>query len=168
MTGGTSPRSDAGTLAAISHPTRVGILAHLRAHECASPVELAEALEVPLGSASYHVRRLADLGLIALHRRKQRRGSYEHFYKLAPVADTDHLVRYMTDAPAARAEPPHASASVLLDAGAIGELRAELERLFARMRALEAESVTRAGVNGAARTFAVDVSCVMGAARGSG
>jgi hypothetical protein len=74
----------------------------------------------------------------------------------------------MTDLPLIPADPSHASARVLLDASAIDELRSELERLFARMRGLEAESVVRAGVKGRSHAFAVDVSCVMDAARGRG
>ncbi len=49
----------------------------------ASPRELAEELEAPLGVTAYHVRRLVDLGLVALVRETRRRGSIEHHYLAA-------------------------------------------------------------------------------------
>jgi DNA-binding transcriptional ArsR family regulator len=47
----------------------------------ASPSELADELELPLGNVSYHVRMLARLGMVRLVARKQRRGATEHFYR---------------------------------------------------------------------------------------
>jgi DNA-binding transcriptional ArsR family regulator len=67
---------------ALSHPLRARILDVLRERE-ASPRELAEELDAPLGVTAYHVRRLADLGLIALVRETHRRGSIEHHYLAA-------------------------------------------------------------------------------------
>jgi DNA-binding transcriptional ArsR family regulator len=48
----------------------------------ASPSELAAELDVPLGTVSYHVRRLAGAGLIKLVREARRRGAVEHYYRL--------------------------------------------------------------------------------------
>lgn len=51
-----------------------------------SPKDLAEALDVPLGVASYHVRMLRDRGLIDEARTEPRRGALQHFYRLAETA----------------------------------------------------------------------------------
>lgn len=48
----------------------------------ASPSELAAELDVPLGTVSYHVRRLAAAGLIKLVKEARRRGAVEHYYRL--------------------------------------------------------------------------------------
>ncbi len=47
----------------------------------ASPVVLAGKLEQPLGTVSYHVRILYDLGLAELVSTRQRRGATEHIYR---------------------------------------------------------------------------------------
>ena len=46
-----------------------------------SPVDLAEALGEPLPNLAYHVRRLADLGLLAKAGTAPRRGAIQHFYR---------------------------------------------------------------------------------------
>jgi DNA-binding transcriptional ArsR family regulator len=65
---------------ALAHPLRVRILAVLQ-QKTASPSEIAEQLSMPLGNVSYHVRVLADFGLIKLVRRTPRRGAIEHHYE---------------------------------------------------------------------------------------
>jgi DNA-binding transcriptional ArsR family regulator len=65
---------------ALAHPLRVRILAILQS-KTASPSEIAEELSMPLGNVSYHVRCLADFGLIRLVRRTPRRGAIEHHYE---------------------------------------------------------------------------------------
>jgi DNA-binding transcriptional ArsR family regulator len=65
---------------ALAHPLRVQILGVLE-ERVASPSDLAEELGAPLGNVSYHVRTLADLGLLKLVRRKTRRGAVEHYYQ---------------------------------------------------------------------------------------
>jgi predicted transcriptional regulator len=45
-----------------------------------SPSDVAEQLDVPIGNVSYHVRQLANLGLIKLVREAPRRGAVEHYY----------------------------------------------------------------------------------------
>src|SRR4051794_39336080 len=67
---------------ALAHPLRVQILSALE-ERVASPSDLAEELGAPLGNVSYHVRTLADLGLLKLVRRKTRRGAVEHYYQAA-------------------------------------------------------------------------------------
>lgn len=59
---------------AVSHPVRARILAMLRERQ-ASPNELATWLGAGLGSVSYHVRTLNQLGLIELVDEQRVRGS---------------------------------------------------------------------------------------------
>jgi DNA-binding transcriptional ArsR family regulator len=70
---------------AFSHPLRIRIVLALAELEEASPLELAERVNGPLGSVSYHVRYLADLGAIELQRTVPRRGALQHYYTLAPM-----------------------------------------------------------------------------------
>lgn len=65
---------------ALAHPLRVQILTTLE-DRIASPSDLATELDAPLGNVSYHVRTLADLGLVKLVKRRQRRGAVEHYYQ---------------------------------------------------------------------------------------
>jgi DNA-binding transcriptional ArsR family regulator len=64
---------------ALAHPLRTRVLAALEGRT-ASPSQLAEELEVPLGVLSYHVRRLTALGFLKLVKRVPRRGAVEHYY----------------------------------------------------------------------------------------
>jgi DNA-binding transcriptional ArsR family regulator len=65
---------------ALAHPLRVQILSTLE-DRIASPSDLASELGAPLGNVSYHVRTLADLGLVKLVKRRTRRGAVEHYYQ---------------------------------------------------------------------------------------
>jgi DNA-binding transcriptional ArsR family regulator len=65
---------------ALAHPLRVQILTTLE-DRVASPSDLATELGAPLGNVSYHVRTLADLGLVKLVKRRTRRGAVEHYYQ---------------------------------------------------------------------------------------
>jgi DNA-binding transcriptional ArsR family regulator len=72
--------SDPRYVKALSHPLRVRILALLQ-ERTASPRELAEWLDATLGTVSYHVRTLHELGLIELVKTTQVRGAIAHHYK---------------------------------------------------------------------------------------
>jgi DNA-binding XRE family transcriptional regulator len=86
---------------ALTHPVRVEILQQLLMHEGGTPAGFAAALEVPLGVASHHVRRLRDLELIRMVRRTHRRGAIQHHYALVDPAATAHaLWRYGLQSPA--------------------------------------------------------------------
>ena len=66
---------------AIAHPLRIRLLAMLD-ERSASPASLAQKFEQhSLGTISYHVRVLYDLGLLELVSTRQRRGATEHFYR---------------------------------------------------------------------------------------
>ena len=67
---------------ALAHPLRLEILRRLG--ERASPTELARQMGASLGSVSYHVRVLADLGALRLVDQAARRGAIEHYSALAP------------------------------------------------------------------------------------
>jgi DNA-binding transcriptional ArsR family regulator len=72
--------ADARVIKALSHPLRMRILGLLDG-EVHSPKELADELDEPLGNVSYHVRTLADMGLIELVKKVPRRGAIEHYYR---------------------------------------------------------------------------------------
>jgi DNA-binding transcriptional ArsR family regulator len=65
---------------ALSHPLRAHVLIILN-ERVASPNEIANELEEPLGNVSYHVKTLAEMGCIELVRTRPRRGAIEHFYR---------------------------------------------------------------------------------------
>lgn len=152
---------DSAALKAISHPTRVAILRYFRAHDLASPNELARALGVSLASVGYHVRRLEELGFLRLAKRVPRRGATEHFYRARTDVDAEGAVRDFERRLLAPEGDRRAELRVLLDASAMADLRVAAHQLYLRMRQLEAEAVTRAGVDGTSRSFAVDVLFVV-------
>ncbi len=65
----------------MAHPMRARILAALDGREL-SPVELAKELDATLGVVSYHVRVLAEAGVVELARTSARRGAIQHHYRL--------------------------------------------------------------------------------------
>jgi DNA-binding transcriptional ArsR family regulator len=79
-------------LSALKHPLRREILRAMPEDEIASPRELAERLEQPLGNLSYHVRVLAKYGALELVREKQVRGATQHFYRPAISARWVHAL----------------------------------------------------------------------------
>ena len=155
--GGTTRR----VLAALSHPTRRRILDHLQVHDRASPAEISTTFGIPIGNVSYHVRRLQSLGYLRLVDRAQRRGAIEHFYTATTTEDPDRVIAQLAGR-FLKAPDAKLSTRALLDATAIAELHADLERLFARTRTLESQSVARGGLSGN-RTFPVHVVCVVDA-----
>ena len=61
------PAADAASgpaLRVLAHPLRSRLAAHLRVHGPATASELARALDSNSGATSYHLRRLAEVGLI--------------------------------------------------------------------------------------------------------
>ena len=60
--------------------------------EAISPREIASDLQQPLSNVSYHVRVLADCGVIELVRTKPVRGSMQHFYRRDVEAPWARLV----------------------------------------------------------------------------
>src|SRR4051794_11417164 len=72
--------SDENLVRALAHPLRARILGILEERR-ASPRELADELDAPLGTVSYHFRTLAQLKLIKLVKKTPRRGAIEHHYE---------------------------------------------------------------------------------------
>jgi DNA-binding transcriptional ArsR family regulator len=73
--------SDPRLVRALAHPLRLQVLSILE-QRVASPKELAHEIGAPLTHVSYHVRQLAQLGIIQLERTTPRRGAVEHHYRL--------------------------------------------------------------------------------------
>ena len=55
---------DRAALRVLAHPLRSRLLAQLRVHGAATATELAAALATNTGATSYHLRRLAEVGLV--------------------------------------------------------------------------------------------------------
>jgi len=77
--------NDPSLVRALAHPLRAQILGILQERR-ASPRELSDELDAPLGNVSYHVRILADLKLIKLVKKTPRRGAIEHHYEATSAA----------------------------------------------------------------------------------
>jgi DNA-binding transcriptional ArsR family regulator len=102
----------------MAHPMRGRILAALDGREL-SPVELARARDASLGVVSYHVRVLAEAGVVELARTTARRGAIQHHYRLA--------------------EDSAVSGSVALSAASADRLAGELRAVVDRARRDAAE-----------------------------
>jgi DNA-binding transcriptional ArsR family regulator len=71
---------------ALSHPVRIRALLQFRGDAKLSASKLLDAIpDVGLGTLAYHVRQLADSGLLKPAGRIPRRGAIEHLYVLTPV-----------------------------------------------------------------------------------
>lgn len=95
---------------ALAHPLRRQLFEEFRARD-ASPVELAKQLDLPLGVVSYHVRVLAQAGLLELHSRTYVRGAVQHHYRARDLP----LVAQKLKLDPARAERLFADVEALLD-----------------------------------------------------
>jgi DNA-binding transcriptional ArsR family regulator len=80
--------ADQSVIKALAHPLRVQILGVLE-QRTASPTELADELDAPLGTVSYHVRELARFGLVKLVKKTPRRGAIEHHYRATETRITE-------------------------------------------------------------------------------
>lgn len=88
--------ADAERLRPLTHPLRMSV--YLEA--CAGAVsakELAERFEQPLPRMSYHVRTLADGGLLKPVRRTRRRGAIETHYRAVARIEIDDATFYAAD-----------------------------------------------------------------------
>ncbi len=175
--------TDPALAKALAHPLRTRILGALDGRR-ASPSELAEELDAPLGVVSYHVRRLAALGFLKLVKRVPRRGAVEHYYtattrpriadeiwgmtpgvvKEATVAAALHQISDQVNRAAANGgfdeREAHLTRSpVTVDRKGWLALARELEAMTRRIRKIELESAKR--LERAARDGKLDASVVM-------
>jgi DNA-binding transcriptional ArsR family regulator len=74
---------------ALAHPLRVQILEVLNERQ-ASPNELMEILDYPLGNVAYHTRVLEKCGCIELVTTERRRGAIEHYFRAKPRSYIGH------------------------------------------------------------------------------
>lgn len=65
---------------AMAHPLRYELLMKLDGRT-ASPNELSKEVDASIGTVSYHVRLLEQMGFVELVDQKLRRGAVEHFYR---------------------------------------------------------------------------------------
>jgi len=72
---------------ALAHPLRARLVALLERGP-ASPSQLAAHVDAPVGVVSYHVRVLADAGVVELVATAPKRGALQHFYALRDRDDT--------------------------------------------------------------------------------
>jgi DNA-binding transcriptional ArsR family regulator len=85
---GTGVWDDLDTLKAMIHPLRMRAFVEA-VKGPVSAKELSERLEVPLQRMSYHVRLLADAGLLRVVRKTPRRGAIETHYRAVATLDVD-------------------------------------------------------------------------------
>lgn len=134
---------------ALSHPMRVRILAILQ-ERTAGPVQLAEWLGGSLGSVSYHVRTLHQLGLIELVDETRVRGAIAHHYRARERARvTDEAWARATPiakqvAVGATLQTVNAVASASAAAGGFDGGQAHLSRLALRLDAAAYEQLSKA------------------------
>jgi DNA-binding transcriptional ArsR family regulator len=160
---------------ALGHPLRQRIL-HELGDDPASPSQLAERLDEPLGNVSYHVKILRECKAIELVRTTPVRGAIEHFYRATAVPRLyedewkrlprsmqrtlfkESLAQIWADVVAAGENggfddsKSHVSWTTLeLDDQAHGEFLLEVEAVIDRALALQAEAKERRAKHDAKR-----------------
>lgn len=146
-------------LHAVGHPYRVEVLRHFLATGTATPSDIASAYRLPLSTISYHVRFLADRGIVRLAGRTQRRGAVAHHYQLT---DRDRVASIVWGTRAEllvtdfERQNGRGDATVRLDAEGLAELHEMTAAYLARIGELglqtrerhtaEARDVTRVAV----------------------
>ena len=86
---------DAGQIRVLAHPLRARLLAELRYDSPATATRLAEVLGTNTGATSYHLRRLADVGLV-LEEKSAGRGR-ERWWRSAHDVSVWHRDQYTDD-----------------------------------------------------------------------
>lgn len=158
---------DARLVKGLAHPLRIHILRVLE-NRVASPSEIADEIDAPLGNVSYHVRFLARVGLIELASTKPRRGAVEHYYRAAGRVEVTHqawaqvpqvvksslhrsaleqIGKVITAAAGAggfdQGDPHVGRQTLALDPQGFTELSAEVQRVMERANAIAVESAAR-------------------------
>jgi len=123
---------------AYGHPIRARALMILGSR-VASPKEISEEIEEPIGKVSYHIRELRDWGLIELVETDNRRGGVQHFYRAHRLAIMDKKGMALLDS-AERAESSAIVINLMVSdiaaAVAEGTLDSRVDRALIRHHAL--------------------------------
>jgi DNA-binding transcriptional ArsR family regulator len=142
---------------ALAHPLRVQILGMLQ-DRTASPSDLAQELDAPLGNVSYHVRILAQLGLLKLVKKRPRRGAIEHYYQargrvrisdrawgqVPTIVKEARFVQQAAESDGFERPEAHLIRQPMrLDAKGFKELSAAVAKLLDQANKIEAESAGR-------------------------
>lgn len=148
-------------LEALQHPLRREVLRYLQQHGTGSASEISRELGVRVGNLSYHVRRLAQLGLIEEVRAVRRRGALMHVFRTTN-AYREAIAALLSDEIARLAELAQSDTGpvtvVDLDEEGVRALEREMTRVRARVRDLRHQSADRAArVEGAGRRFQATV-----------
>lgn len=144
----TSAPAEDDWLHAVGHPYRVEILRHFLATGTATPSDIAAALRRPLSTVSYHVRFLADRGILRLAGKTQRRGAVAHHYQLTDRDRAASLVwgvcaeLLVTDF---ERQNGRGNVTVRLDDQALAELRELTAAYLARVGELGLQTREREG-----------------------
>ena len=169
--------------ALVSHPTRVKSYVIL-AERVASPNEIALEIGRDVGHVSYHVKKLAQLGVVELIDVRPVRGANEHFYKATkrPIVsdadfaamspeERDELTRYtlqlhLTDAARAleagtfdaRTNRWLVRIQMQVDEAGFAELGELHEEMYERKLEIEARSAERMAAENTASIPTVDTA----------
>jgi len=171
--------TDRKIIRALAHPLRTQILGILD-EGIASPKEMSARLGSPLGTVSYHVTILRDLGMIELVRQTPRRGAVENHYRAKPrkrlaAGDLSRMPGRIRHAAAktawtqiqqavagqsgkSGADVAVESTTLALDDEGRSALLAEVDRFMDRVREIEKESAGRLDGPGAAVTVGTVVA----------
>ena len=162
----TARPSEGDWLQAVGHSSRVTILRHLLATGTATPTDIASMLGLPLSTVAYHVRFLADRGIVRLAGRTQRRGAVAHHYQLT---DRDRVASFVWGTRAEllvtdfERQNGRGDVTVRLDSQALSELRGLTDDYLARIGELGLQTRERDAGDGAPTQIAVLLATDAGA-----
>ncbi|HZV73816.1 MAG TPA: winged helix-turn-helix domain-containing protein [Conexibacter sp.] len=156
--------SEVDWLHAIGHPYRVEIMRRFLATGTATPTDVAHALALPLGSVSYHIRSLAERGIIRLAGRTQRRGASVQHYQLTDrqrVASVLWGIRATLLVTDFERENGRGDATAALDPEAFAELRALTGAYLARIGELGLQTRERRNADDARHPALTQVAVLL-------
>jgi DNA-binding transcriptional ArsR family regulator len=89
-------------LEALQHPLRRELLKLLIKRQEMAPIEASRLLDDSISNVSYHMRTLADRGVVSLDHVEQARGAAVHFYVPNPAVEQLPWVREAIGLPPSR------------------------------------------------------------------
>lgn len=146
--------TDGEILKALNHPLRRKMLV-LLGSDAVSPSEIAAQLGISIGSASYHMTMLRQLGMIKVVRETQKRGTVERHYQATSDGVTvRQVVAWAFEAD--KATPKAWDARVIgLDAEGVQAVRKAVARMWADVEKAERGAARRLGATAAPERHAV-------------